>query len=289
MNLSGTSFIGSHRGAETTVEFRAVSPASGTELEPRYFSASPDEVEIAVVLASKAFDVYSRVPGAARGDLLRRIASKIENMEEALIERAHLESALPVSRLRGEIARTCNQLRVFAKVAEEGSWTTARIDHGDPSRKPVPKPDMRSMLRPLGPVVVFGASNFPFAFSVAGGDTASALAAGNPVIVKAHPAHPGTSELVGWAIRESLPECGLPEGVFSLLFDSGVRVATELVRHPLVKAAAFTGSHAAGRTLFNLAVKRPEPIPFYGEMGSTNPLFVLPGALATFRRKYRAS
>jgi 2,5-dioxopentanoate dehydrogenase len=170
-------------------------------------------------------------------------------------------------------------------VAEEGSWTNPRIDHADPARKPLPKPDVRSMLRPLGPVVVFGASNFPFAFSVAGGDTASALAAGNPVIAKAHPAHPGTSELVALAIRESVVESGLPEGVFSLLFDSGIRVGTQLVQHKLIKAAGFTGSRAAGRALFNLAVNRPEPIPFYGELSSTNPLFVLPGALANHAEK----
>ena len=155
----------------------------------------------------------------------------------------------------------------------------ARIDHADSQRKPLPKPDVRSMWHAIGPVVVFGASNFPLAFSVAGGDTASAFAAGNPVIVKAHPAHPGTSELVGREIRESVRAMGLPEGVFSLLFDSGNSIGAALVQHPLVKAAGFTGSTVAGRALWNLAVSRPDPIPFYGEMGSTNPLFILPGAL----------
>jgi NADP-dependent aldehyde dehydrogenase len=168
---------------------------------------------------------------------------------------------------------------LFAQVAEEGSWAQARIDHGDPDRKPAPKPDIRSMLRPLGPVGVFGASNFPLAFSVAGGDTASALAAGNTVVFKAHPAHPGTSELVGRAVQESVRECGLPEGVFSLLFDSGTRVGTELVKHPLVRAGAFTGSRGGGRALMDMAAARPEPIPFYAEMSSTNPVFILPGAL----------
>jgi 2,5-dioxopentanoate dehydrogenase len=162
---------------------------------------------------------------------------------------------------------------------EEGSWVTARIDRADAERRPSPKPDIRSMLRPLGPVVVFGASNFPLAFSVAGGDTASALAAGNPVIVKAHPAHPGTSELVGRAVRESVRECGLPEGLFSLLFDGGTRVGSALVQHVLVKAVGLTGSRAAGRALMDLAASRPEPIPFFGEMSSTNPVFILPGAL----------
>src|SRR5207248_4813032 len=180
---------------------------------------------------------------------------------------------------QAETARTCGQLRLFAQVAEEGSWVNARIDHADPNRKPIPKPDIRSMLQPLGPVVVFGASNFPLAFSVAGGDTASALAGGNTVIVKAHAAHPGTSELVGRAVQESARECGLPEGVFSLLFGSGRQIGTALMKHPSVKAGGFTGSRLAGRTLMDVAASRPEPIPFYAEMSSTNPVFILPGAL----------
>ncbi len=186
---------------------------------------------------------------------------------------------MPEARLQSELARTCNQLRLFAEVVEEGSWVDARIDSADPSRKPLPKPSMGSMHKPLGPVAVFGASNFPLAFSVAGGDTASALAAGNPVIVKAHPAHPGTSALVGQAVRESVQACGLPEGVFSLLFDAGVEVGVELVKHPAIKAVAFTGSFAGGTALMKLAAARREPIPCYSEMGSVNPVFVLPGAL----------
>jgi NADP-dependent aldehyde dehydrogenase len=155
----------------------------------------------------------------------------------------------------------------------------ARIDRAEPDRKPTPKPDIRSMLRPLGPVVVFGASNFPLAFSVAGGDTASALAGGNTVIVKAHAAHPGTSELVGRAVQESVREMGLPEGVFSLLFGSGSQIGTALMKHPLVRAGGFTGSRTAGRILMDVASSRPEPIPFYAEMSSTNPVFILPGAM----------
>jgi len=186
---------------------------------------------------------------------------------------------LPKPRLKSEVGRTSGQLRLFAKVLQDGSWTMPCIDRPDPARKP-PKPDLRSCLRPIGPVVIFGASNFPLAFSVAGGDTASALAAGNPVIVKAHPAHPGTSELVGAAIRDAIRECGMHPGIFSLLFDSGVSVGAALVQHPAVKAVGFTGSLVAGRALFDLAAKRPEPIPVYAEMGSTNPVFVLPGALA---------
>jgi alpha-ketoglutaric semialdehyde dehydrogenase len=232
-----------------------------------------------VRLAAEAFEVYQRVSGRERGAFLRAIAAKIESLAGDVIERAALETALPQARLQGETARTCGQLRLFAQVAEEGSWVQARVDHGDPDRKPAPKPDIRSMLRPLGPVVVFGASNFPLAFSVAGGDTASALAAGNTVVFKAHPAHPGTSELVGRAVRESVRECGLPEGVFSLLFDGGTRVGAELMKHPLVRAGGFTGSRGAGRILMDMAAARPEPIPFYAEMSSTNPVFILPGAL----------
>jgi len=210
---------------------------------------------------------------------LRKIAERIESIAGEVIERAAQETALPQARLQGETARTCAQLRLFAQVVEEGSWVQARIDRAAPERKPLPKPDLRSMLRPLGPVVVFGASNFPLAFSVAGGDTASALAAGNPVIFKAHPAHPGTSELVGRAIQQSVRECGLPEGVFSLLFDAGTQVGTALVKHPQIKAGAFTGSRAGGRALMDIAAARPAPIPFYAEMSSTNPVFILPGAL----------
>jgi alpha-ketoglutaric semialdehyde dehydrogenase len=232
-----------------------------------------------VRLAAEAFEVYQRVSGRERGAFLRAIAAKIESIAGEVIERAALETALPQARLQGETARTCGQLRLFAQVAEEGSWVQARVDHGDPDRKPAPKPDIRSMLRPLGPVVVFGASNFPLAFSVAGGDTASALAAGNTVVFKAHPAHPGTSELMGRAMQASIRECGLPEGVFSLLFDGDTHVGTELVKHPLVRAGAFTGSRGVGRILMDMAAARPEPIPFYAEMSSTNPVFILPGAL----------
>ena len=254
-------------------------PTNGQPLQPGFIAATAEEVELTVRLASEAFVTYSRIPGRDRGAFLRTIAAKIESIAGEVIERAGQETALPQARLQGETARTCAQLRLFAEVAEEGSWVDARIDRADPNRKPAPKPDIRSMLRPLGPVVVFGASNFPLAFSVAGGDTASALAGGNTVIVKAHAAHPGTSELVGQMVRESVRECGLPEGVFSLLFGSGSQVGTALMKHPLVKAGGFTGSRAAGRTLMDVAASRPEPIPFYAEMSSTNPVFILPGAL----------
>src|SRR6202041_774366 len=286
--LSGRSLIGFREGNGSSEPLYATDPTTGQHLQPGFISATAEEVELAVTLAAEAFAAYSRVPGRARGAFLRKIAANIESIAGDVVERAGKETALPPARLQGETARTCAQLRLFAEVAEEGSWVAARIDNADPNRKPAPKPDIRSTLRPLGPVVVFGASNFPLAFSVAGGDTASAFAAGNPVIVKAHPAHPGTSELVGRIIRDSVRACDLPEGVFSLLFDSGFSAGAALVKHPFVKAVGFTGSIPAGRALFDLAAKRPSPIPFYGEMGSTNPTFVLPGALAARGEKIGA-
>jgi alpha-ketoglutaric semialdehyde dehydrogenase len=279
LELKPVSLIGFGDGTQGA-SFTGMNPATGQPLEPKFFSAGPEDLERAAALAQSAFPIYSNLSGKDKGAFLRRIAAAIEAAAPAIIQRAHLETALPEApRLQGELARTCNQLRHFAEVVEEGSWVDARIDSPDPNRKPLPKPSLGSMHKPLGPVAVFGASNFPLAFSVAGGDTASALAAGNPVIVKAHPAHPGTSALVGQAIRESVQASGLPEGVFSLLFDAGVEVGVQLVKHPAIKAVAFTGSFAGGTALMKLAAARPEPIPCYSEMGSVNPVFVLPGAL----------
>jgi NADP-dependent aldehyde dehydrogenase len=277
--LAGRSLIGFREATGSGDPLYARDPTTGQQLQPGFVPATAEEVDKAVRLAAAAFNIYSRTTGRTRGAFLRKIAEKIEAIAGDIVERAARETALPVARLQGETARTCNQLRLFAQVAEEGSWVGARIDHAEPERKPLPKPDIRSMMRPLGPVVVFGASNFPLAFSVAGGDTASALAGGNTVIVKAHAAHPGTSELVGRALQESVRECGLPEGVFSLLFGHGAQVGTALMKHPLVRAGGFTGSRAAGRILMDVAASRPEPIPFYAEMSSTNPVFILPGAL----------
>jgi 2,5-dioxopentanoate dehydrogenase len=276
--LKPVSLIGFGDGAEGAA-FTGMNPATGSALEPKFFSATADDLERAATLAQSAFPVYSNLSGKDKGAFLRRIAEAIEMAAPAIIQRANLETALPEARLQGEVGRTCNQLRLFAELVEEGSWLDARIDSADPNRKPLPKPSIRSMHKPLGPIAVFGASNFPLAFSVAGGDTASALAAGNPVIVKAHPAHPGTSLLVGHAIREAVKASGLPEGVFSMLFDNGVDVGVELVKHRAIKAVAFTGSFAGGAALMKLAAARPEPIPCYSEMGSVNPIFVLPGAL----------
>jgi alpha-ketoglutaric semialdehyde dehydrogenase len=283
LELLSRSIIGFRTGRDGGATFRAEDPITGKPLEPEFTSALSEEVDEAAQLAAEAFTAFGRVTGKRKGQLLRLIAISLEAIHDLIVERAHLETALPKARLEGELARTAQQLRLFASLVEEGSWVAARIEHADLERKSNPRPDLRSMLRPLGPVVVFGASNFPLAFSVAGGDTASALAAGNPVIVKAHPAHPGTSELVGHVIRESIFACDLPEGIFSMLFDSGTSVGKALVMHPEVKAVGFTGSHAGGRALFDLATARPKPIPVLAEMGSTNPVFVLPRALRARR------
>src|SRR5438270_377686 len=279
VKLSGRSLIGFRQAAASGEPHHASDPTTGQSLEPGFFPPTAEEIELAVQLAAQAFPVYRHTSGRERAAFLRKIAENIEAVAPEIMERAGKETALPQARLQSETARTCAQLRLFAQVAEEGSWVNARMDRADPNRKPLPKTDIRSMLRPLGPVVVFGASNFPLAFSVAGGDTASALASGNPVIVKAHGAHPGTSELVGRALQDAVRQCGLPEGVFSLLFGSGSQVGTTLMKHPLVKAGGFTGSRIAGRILMDVASSRPEPIPFYAEMSSTNPVFILPGAL----------
>jgi NADP-dependent aldehyde dehydrogenase len=277
--LHGVSLIGFETGARNGAAFHGIDPSTGETLEPSYFTASSDDIGRAVNLADEAFPIYSNLSGAARGQLLRTVAANLEANADELVDRSRRESGLTETRLGGELSRTANQMRLFAALVEEGSWVDARIDPALPDRKPAPRPDIRSMLKPLGPVAVFGASNFPLAFSVAGGDTASALAAGNPVVVKAHPAHPGTSELAGVAIREAVRACGLPEGVFSLLFDAGIDVGSRLVAHPVIKAVGFTGSLAGGRALMKLAAARPVPIPVYAEMGSTNPVFVLPGAM----------
>lgn len=277
--LQGRSLLGARLASGSGERFEAINPADGSRLEPRFYSATLEELDSAACLAGEAFAVYSRVPGKARAAFLRGIARHIEEIAEPLVARAMLETALAAARLQGETARTCNQLRLFADLVEEGSWVDARIDSAQAERKPLPRPDIRSLLRPLGPVAVFAASNFPIAFSVAGGDTVSALAAGNPVIVKAHPAHPGTSELVGRALRDAVREHSLPEGVFSLLFDGGFQVGTALVKHPAIKAVGFTGSRAGGDALRKAAASRSEPIPVYAEMGSVNPVFILPGTM----------
>ncbi len=278
MQLQGQSLIGFETASRNGTKFRAMNPATGQAISPDFYTADAADVDRAARMAEKAFRIYSRWTGKQKARLLIQIAGAIEALGQELIDRTALETGLSLDRLKGELGRTCNQLRLFASLVEEGSWVNARIDRADPNRKPLPKPDIRSMLRPIGPVAVFGASNFPLAFSVGGGDMASALAAGNPVVVKAHPAHPGASEMVGRAIIEACRQAGGPEGTFSLLFDSGTEVGRLLVQHPAIKAGGFTGSRAGGRALMDIAAARPDPIPFFAEMSSTNPVFVLPHA-----------
>lgn len=279
MNLTGKQMIGfdiTNSGDQT---FQAVNPADGSVLEPVFFEAAARDVDDAFKAAAEAFTIYRKKTNEERAAFLDKIADEIMALGDKLIERCMKETGLPQPRLIGERGRTVNQLKMFAQVVREGSWVDARIDTAIPDRQPVPKPDIRRMLVPLGPAGIFGASNFPLAFSVAGGDAASALAAGCPVVVKAHPAHPGTSELVGHAVIKSAKETNMPHGVFSLLHGRSNDVGKAMVNHPLAKAIGFTGSFAGGKALFDAAMKREEPIPVYAEMGSTNPVFLLPGAL----------
>lgn len=279
MDITGRSIIGFDRGSETGNTFTAFNPETGDSIQPDFHSATADELERAASLADTARIPFGNLPGKARAIFLRKIADNIEGLGDTLVQRASLETALPNPRFVGERARTCGQLRMFADLLDDGSWVDARVDHAIQDRQPIPKPDVRSMLRPLGPVAVFCASNFPLAYSVAGGDTASALAAGCPVIVIAHTAHPGTAELVGTALMEAARSTDMPEGVFSLLFAKDYELGQNLVKHAAIKAIGFTGSRRGGRALMDIAAARPEPIPVYTEMSSVNPTFFLPGAI----------
>ena len=279
MKLTGKNYIAGEIAASGTQTFRAVNPATGTELSTDFYAVTEQEVDQAVAAATEAFKTYRNTTPGERRALLNGIADEILALGDALIERCVAESGLPVGRITGERGRTVGQLRLFAEVAGEGSWVDARIDLPDAERQPAPKPDVRSMLRPLGPVGVFGASNFPLAFSVAGGDTASALAAGCPVVVKGHPSHPGTCELIALAINKAVADNGLPAGTFSLIQGNSNASGGWLVTHPGIKAVGFTGSYGGGKALFDAANRREQPVPVYAEMGSTNPVFILPGAL----------
>jgi alpha-ketoglutaric semialdehyde dehydrogenase len=273
-SIIGAGFVGGDQG-----EFRAVDPSTGFDIEPAFGLAGSADVARACALAWDAFDAYRATTPDARAEFMERIAQNILDIGDDLIVRAMQESGLPRARLEGERGRTVGQLRLFATTVREGSWMDLRIDETMPTRQPLPRSDLRQRHIGLGPVAVFGASNFPLAFSVAGGDTASALAAGCPVVVKAHGAHPGTSELVGRAVQAAVRDCGLPEGVFSMLFASN-EVAIELVTDARIKAVGFTGSRRGGLALVAAANARPEPIPVYAEMSSINPVFLLPGAMA---------
>lgn len=279
MTLTGHMLIGQHTVAGNRAAIRGINPATGAELEPAYAGGSAGQVEQACALASAALDAYGDTSLDARAEFLQSIAAEIEALGDELIERAMAETGLPRARLQGERARTCQQLRLFARTVQAGEWLDVRIDPAQAQRQPLPRADLRQRQVPLGPVVVFGASNFPLAFSVAGGDTASALAAGCPVIVKAHGAHPGTSELVGRAVARAAKACGMPEGVFSLLYGCGHEVGIALVSDPRIKAVGFTGSRSGGLALIQAAQARAEPIPVYAEMSSINPVLLFPAAL----------
>ncbi len=279
MALTGQQIIGNSFSKQGTNTFTAVNPATGENLNTIFYEATISEVDKAIRLAASAFTVYRKKTPVEKAAFLERIAEEIMALGDALIKRCMEETALPEARLTGERARTTGQLKLFAQVIREGSWIDARIDTALPDRQPLPRPDIRQMQIPLGVAGIFGASNFPFAFSVAGGDTASALAAGCTVVVKGHPAHPGTSEMVGNAIMKAAQATGMPEGVFSMVQGTSYEVGMAMVNHPLVKAIGFTGSFRGGKALFDAATLREEPIPVYAEMGSTNPVFILPGAL----------
>ncbi|HCN31442.1 MAG TPA: aldehyde dehydrogenase (NADP(+)) [Verrucomicrobiales bacterium] len=269
-------------GRETTTRhspFQAVNPAANQLMEPHFSEATAAEADEALRAADGAFDALRTAPVETRAAFLETLAEEILTLGDALLERAHAETALPMARLTGERGRAVNQCKMFAQLIREGSWAEAAIDRALPDRQPLPKPDVRRVLQPIGPVVVFGASNFPFAIGVVGTDSVCALAAGCPVVVKAHPAHPGTCEMLSRAVLTALQKNGLPQGCFSMLHGRGHEIGTELVRHPLTQAVAFTGSLRGGRALMDVAAARPHPIPVYAEMGSVNPVFVLPGAL----------
>lgn len=280
MHLTGNNFVAGIESADGIQTFHGNDPARSRELEPGFFEATPGEIDRACTAAAEAFRRGRKRPFEQTAQFLEAVADEIMGLGEMLLQRASLETGLPVDpRLIGERTRTVNQLRMFAAIVREGSWVEARIDTAQPDRKPVAKPDLRQMLIPLGPVAVFGASNFPFAYSVAGGDTASALAAGCPVIVKAHPAHPGTSELTTRAILAAMDTAGIEAGWFSMVHGPSPETGMALVKHAAIQAVGFTGSLRGGRALFDAAAARPEPIPVYAEMGSTNPIFILPGAM----------
>jgi len=279
MILVGGHLIDGHWQRSTPV-FTAADPATGQPLSPDFCEAQAEQVDHALVAAVNAMastrDLDPRWPAG----LLDGIADEVMKLGDALLERAGQETALPKGRLVSERGRTVGQLKIFAQIVRDGAWLDATIDTAEPGRQPLPKPDVRRMSIARGPVVVFGASNFPFAFSAVGGDTASALAAGNPVIVKGHPSHPGTSELFASAVLAALQSLNLPTGLFSLLQGRSNDVGAALVRHPATAAVGFTGSRKGGRTLFDLAAARPNPIPVFAEMGSLNPLIVMPGAIS---------
>jgi len=291
--MNGKNIVASAYKEAVELNLKAVNPATGLLLDGEFCKAGEQEINEALVSATESFGIYKNIHKDKKAAFLNAIADEIAAIGEDLVARASAESGLPLPRLQGELGRTTGQLRLFANLVAEGSWVDAIIDTALPERQPLPRSDIRRMLIPMGPVVVFGASNFPLAFSVAGGDTASALAAGCPVVVKAHPAHYGTSALVGEAIVKAVEKTDMPKGVFSLLYDDGYQLGANLVLHPLTKAVTFTGSYHGGMALINLAQQRTQPIPVFAEMGSINPVIFLPEAIENqaeeLAKKYAAS
>ena len=279
-SFHGSSLIAGKYLPSTAGSFTVFSPVTLEELPGEFFPASGKDVDLAMASAREAFPTFRASSGETRTLFLETIAENLIAITDDLLERASLETGLPFPRLKSELDRTTGHLRMFAAIARDGSWLDLRHEPAMPDREPSPRPDLRRAFRPIGPVVVFGSSNFPLAYSVAGGDTASALATGNPVVVKAHEAHPGTSELVAEAINAAVAAAGLPPGVFSLLQGSGKELGIPLVTHPATRAVGFTGSTHAGRIFIDAAAKRPDPIPVFAEMGSLNPVVILPSALA---------
>jgi len=278
--LLGLSYLGFARGRPGAYSWQSFNTSTWNHLPEFFHSATAEDVATAGHLAAEAAPVLAALSGAAKAAFLRDIAVRIEAATPALAARAQAETSLPEARCLGEIGRTMGQLRLFADLVEKGQWVDARIETANPDRKPLPKPDHRSMCRALGPVAVFCASNFPFAYSVAGGDTASAFAAGCPVVVMAHHAHPGVADIMGGLIVDAVRAAGLPAGTFSMLQGDGREVGQLLAKHPAIRAIGFTGSRTGGRALMDTAAAREVPIPVYAEMSSINPVVLLEGALA---------
>lgn len=278
--MTGKSFIAGEWVNPAGKTFHSFNPYTGESFNA-FGSCGADEADAALVAAQQAYAEMRNLDGSAIAAFLEALADEIETLGDLLLETCDAETGLGLVRLGGERGRTTGQIRTFAAIARKGEWVEASIDTAIPGRQPVPKPDLRRMMRGIGPVAVFGASNFPFAFSVAGGDTASAIAAGNPVVVKGHPAHPATSELFAVAFEGAIDRTGFPAGVFSLLQSADHKAGTALANHPAVQAIGFTGSLRGGRALMDLAAARPHPIPVYAEMGSVNPVFLGPETLAS--------
>ena len=277
--ISGKNQIGEDLSSDSNETFQTFDPKLNIENDTIFFEASDTEIRKATKLASDAFKIFKQVSAKKRSEFLIQISEELKLISSEIINIYCSETGLPEARCLGELGRTINQLISFAELLKEGKYQEVSIDSPIPNRKPLPKPDLRKMLMPIGPVVVFGASNFPLAYSTAGGDTASALAAGCPVILKSHPMHAGTGELVSSAIIRAAKKTNMPNGVFSNLNSKGIEVGIKLVNSPHVKAVGFTGSLKGGRAIYDLASKRRHPIPVFAEMGSVNPVLIFPKKL----------